>query len=79
MQQSPWSAPPAPGLTNLDPVLFQQVMSLIPQPNFSAATRVPIKQQSILALRQLVVWGSSVGAITNGDTLIIDLIEASNK
>jgi cleavage stimulation factor subunit 2 len=54
MQQPPPPAPPAPpvaGLANLDPALVQQVMSLTPQ---QISQLPPIKQQSILALRQQI-------------------------
>lgn len=54
MQQPPPPAPPAPpapGLANLDPALVQQVMSLTPQ---QISQLPPIKQQSIMALRQQI-------------------------
>lgn len=52
MQQPPPPAPlPVPGLANLDPALVQQVMSLTPQ---QISQLPPIKQQSILALRQQI-------------------------
>lgn len=43
--------PAAPGLANLDPALVQQVMSLTPE---MISQLPPLKQQSILALRQQI-------------------------